>query len=128
MKIVSGILGIIIALLVAAGVWYVVSHFIVVNVTLPSTSQTSTYQNAVPVVPSTPPPSTPSSNQGTAPSTGGGTAQIANPASTNCINKGGTLEMREETGGTAGYCHLPDGRVCEEWSLFRGGCTPPAQQ
>lgn len=111
MKIISGIIGIIIALIVAAGVLYAASHFIFVNVTLPSTSQTSTYQNTTPV---------------TNPS--GGTAQIANPASVNCVNAGGTLEMREEAAGTAGYCHLPDGRVCEEWSLFRGGCTAPAQQ
>lgn len=43
MKIISGIIGIIIALLVAAGVWYVMFHFIFVNVSVPSGSQTSTY-------------------------------------------------------------------------------------
>ena len=42
------IFGIIIALLVAAGVWYVVSHDVVVNGALPSTLQTSTYQNTAP--------------------------------------------------------------------------------
>lgn len=52
-------------------------------------------------------------------------AGIANPASVNCVDKGGQLEIVEEAGGAAGYCHLPDGRVCEEWSLFRGGCTAP---
>jgi putative hemolysin len=46
-------------------------------------------------------------------------AKIANPASENCIKLGGRLEMREETNGTVGYCHLPGGRVIEEWELFR---------
>lgn len=50
---------------------------------------------------------------------------IANPASTNCVNLSGRLEIVTETDGQVGYCHLPDGRVCEEWSLMRGGCTQP---
>jgi len=44
---------------------------------------------------------------------------LANPASVHCADLGGTLEMREEANGTVGYCHLPDGRVVEEWTLFR---------
>lgn len=48
-------------------------------------------------------------------------AQIANPASENCIKLGGRLEFRNENGGKVGYCHLPDGRVIEEWALFRSG-------
>jgi hypothetical protein len=44
---------------------------------------------------------------------------LANPASQFCIDKGGTLEIRDEAGGQAGYCTLPDGRVVEEWELFR---------
>jgi putative hemolysin len=55
-------------------------------------------------------------------------AQLANPASVNCVQKlGGTLEIADEANGQVGYCHLPDGRVCEEWSLMRGGCMaqPP---
>lgn len=53
-----------------------------------------------------------------------GSAQVANPASTHCIELGGTLEMRETVAGQAGYCHLPDGNVCEEWALFRDNtCT-----
>ncbi len=47
--------------------------------------------------------------------------QMANPASTNCVNLGGSLEIREVAGGQAGYCHMSDGRVCEEWALFRDG-------
>lgn len=51
---------------------------------------------------------------------------IANPASTNCITLGGTLEIRDEVNGQAGYCHMQDGRVCEEWALFRdGSCKAP---
>ena len=44
---------------------------------------------------------------------------MANPASVYCLKQGGTLEMREETGGTVGYCKLPDGTVVEEWAYFR---------
>ncbi|MBI2611031.1 DUF333 domain-containing protein [Candidatus Kaiserbacteria bacterium] len=51
---------------------------------------------------------------------------IANPASTNCVNLGGTLEIVDEAEGQIGLCHMPDGRVCEEWALFRDGtCTIP---
>lgn len=51
---------------------------------------------------------------------------LANPASVNCTNVGGVLEIVEEAGGQTGYCHLPDGRVCEEWALYRSNsCTPP---
>lgn len=56
------------------------------------------------------------------------TAGIANPASTNCINLGGTLEIVEGANGQYGLCHMNDGRVCEEWSLFRdGSCVVPTQ-
>ena len=44
---------------------------------------------------------------------------IAKPASVYCMKQGGTLEMREEAGGTVGYCRLPDGTVIEEWAFFR---------
>lgn len=44
---------------------------------------------------------------------------MPNPASTYCVKQGGTLEIRTESGGQVGYCHLPDGRVVEEWTLFR---------
>lgn len=48
-------------------------------------------------------------------------AKMANPASENCVKLGGRLEMRQEANGTVGYCHLPDGRVVEEWELCRSG-------
>lgn len=44
---------------------------------------------------------------------------MANPASVYCGQKGGGSVMRETAQGTVGDCHLPDGRVIEEWALFR---------
>lgn len=44
---------------------------------------------------------------------------MANPASSYCLSLGGRLEIRKEANGDVGYCHLPDGRVIEEWALFR---------
>lgn len=55
-------------------------------------------------------------------STSSADVEIANPASVNCVDKGGTLEIRNEEGGQVGYCNLPGGVVCEEWALFRGEC------
>lgn len=46
-------------------------------------------------------------------------ANMTNPASSYCVKLKGTLEMRQGPGGTTAYCHLPDGRVVEEWQLFR---------
>ena len=52
-----------------------------------------------------------------------GNAGIANPASTNCINKGGTLKIQKGGGGGEyGICIFEDNRQCEEWALFRGEC------
>ncbi len=47
-------------------------------------------------------------------------ASMANPASKYCAELGGRLEIRAEQAGEAGYCHLPDGSVMEEWQLYRG--------
>ncbi len=59
-----------------------------------------------------------------------GTMAIANPASVACVQRGGRLEIvTGPSGGQAGYCHLKDGRVCEEWALFRDGrCVPPPRR
>lgn len=51
-----------------------------------------------------------------------GKASLANPASVNCVDLGGTLEIKDKTDGQVGYCTLPGGKVCEEWALFRGEC------
>jgi uncharacterized protein len=48
---------------------------------------------------------------------------LANPASENCIAKGG--QSRIETagdGGQYGVCLFEDNRQCEEWALLRGEC------
>jgi putative hemolysin len=48
---------------------------------------------------------------------------IANPASVNCENLGGTLEIVTDADGSqTGMCTLPSGAECEEWALFRGEC------
>ena len=50
---------------------------------------------------------------------------IANPASVNCINKGGKLSIQKGVdGGEYGICIFEDNSQCEEWALFRGECTP----
>ncbi|MFT4090626.1 MAG: DUF333 domain-containing protein [Asticcacaulis sp.] len=44
---------------------------------------------------------------------------MPNPASKYCVDQGGRSEIRKSAEGDTGYCHLPDGRVIEEWELFR---------
>ena len=44
---------------------------------------------------------------------------MANPASQYCTQQGGKLELRNESQGQVGYCHLASGQVVEEWALFR---------
>ena len=49
--------------------------------------------------------------------------QLANPASQNCVVKGGTLRIeRRPDGGQYGVCVFVDNYQCEEWALFRGEC------
>ena len=48
---------------------------------------------------------------------------MPNPASKNCVDKGGKLEIvTEKDGGQVGMCHLPNGVVCEEFALLRKEC------
>lgn len=47
---------------------------------------------------------------------------IANPASKNCIDKGGKLTIFNETAGQLGICKFSDGSECEEWQFYRGQC------
>ena len=49
-------------------------------------------------------------------------AQIANPASVNCVEKGGRLEIKKGPRGEYGVCFFDDNRQCEEWAMFRGDC------
>ena len=52
-----------------------------------------------------------------------GGASIANPASVNCVEQGGTLAiLKRGDGGEYGICTFADGRQCEEWALMRGEC------
>ena len=43
----------------------------------------------------------------------------ANPASVYCVVQGGKVIMKQEEQGTVGYCHFNDGKVVEEWTLYR---------
>ncbi len=48
---------------------------------------------------------------------------IDNPASKNCIEKGGTLSIvKRGDGGEYGICTFTDNKQCEEWAMFRGDC------
>ena len=50
-------------------------------------------------------------------------AELANPASQNCVKQGGTLKIeRRPDGGQYGVCVFTDNYQCEEWALFRGEC------
>ncbi len=48
---------------------------------------------------------------------------MANPASVNCTEKGGTLNIEQRGDlGQIGVCYFEDNRQCEEWALFNGAC------
>ncbi len=48
---------------------------------------------------------------------------LPNPASENCIQKGGTLRiLKRGDGGEYGLCDFGDNMACEEWALLRGQC------
>ncbi len=47
---------------------------------------------------------------------------LANPASQNCIQQGGQVEIRSNEAGEYGVCVLADGRICDEWALYHGVC------
>ena len=52
-------------------------------------------------------------------------AEMPNPASVYCTDNGGTLEIRTaEDGGQYGVCIFADGSECDEWTYFRGECSP----
>jgi putative hemolysin len=49
--------------------------------------------------------------------------QLANPASQNCIAKGGELRIEKNgSGGEFGVCVFADNLQCEEWAMLRGQC------
>ena len=50
-------------------------------------------------------------------------AQLANPASVHCSEKGGILKIETRPdGGQYGVCIFTDNYQCEEWAMFRGQC------
>ena len=48
---------------------------------------------------------------------------MANPASTNCVDKGGKVSIVQGPKGEYGVCEFDDKRQCEEWAMFRGDCS-----
>ncbi|MER9844116.1 DUF333 domain-containing protein [Mesorhizobium australicum] len=50
-----------------------------------------------------------------------------NPASAHCGAIGGRFAVRKDRAGNEyGFCRLPNGRLCEEWALFRDNkCVGP---
>lgn len=48
--------------------------------------------------------------------------QLANPASDNCVAKGGRHLTEPTPAGEMGICLFEDNRQCEEWALLRGHC------
>jgi len=62
---------------------------------------------------------------GCGPTTAEPTTGLANPASVYCEEQGYTLEMRTDAdGGQYGMCIFSDGSECEEWTFYRGECSP----
>jgi len=49
--------------------------------------------------------------------------QIANPASTFCVENGGKLDIQDTETGQVGICTFSNGKQCEEWSYYRGECS-----
>lgn len=48
---------------------------------------------------------------------------MANPASLNCKNKGGTTIIQSlQDGAQFGLCQFSDNMACEEWAMMRGEC------
>ena len=53
----------------------------------------------------------------------GDAVALENPASKNCIEEGGTLQiLKRGDGGEYGVCFFEDNFQCEEWALLRGNC------
>lgn len=50
-------------------------------------------------------------------------AKLANPASENCVAKGGKLSLEKNPrGGQFGVCTFADDLQCEEWAMLRNEC------
>lgn len=78
-----------------------------------------------------PPPATPPSSlagsareSGAVPTSGMERPQAGNPAAQNCIDKGGSIEMKISPGQEFGVCVFKDGSRCENWRFLSGHCAP----
>jgi putative hemolysin len=50
-------------------------------------------------------------------------SSLPNPASVNCVKKGGKVVIgKRGDGGEYGICLFEDNRQCEEWAMLRGNC------
>lgn len=49
-------------------------------------------------------------------------ARAASPASLNCLQNHGKLEVHQTPEGEKADCLLPSGKRCDEWEMFRGNC------
>ena len=57
-------------------------------------------------------------------------AELPNPAAVYCLEIGGELMQVVDEKGAAGYCILPDDRICAQWKLFNSEgeeCVPPEE-
>jgi putative hemolysin len=53
------------------------------------------------------------------------TANMPNPASVFCEEKGGKVEIRTAADGSQqGFCLFSDGTECDEWAFYREECGP----
>jgi putative hemolysin len=53
------------------------------------------------------------------------TVGMPNPAAVYCEEQGYTVEIRtDENGGQYGVCIFPEGSECDEWTYYRGECSP----
>ncbi|WP_372512681.1 DUF333 domain-containing protein [Mycobacterium yunnanensis] len=85
----------------------------------PATSSVASAVSASPAPNATGSPTTAAASPSSTAGDGGGMG-VPNPASVYCLGRGGSLEITTgDPAGEIGLCHLPDGRVVEEWELYR---------
>ena len=49
-------------------------------------------------------------------------ARKASPATLNCLQNHGEIEIHQTPDGERADCLLPSGKRCDEWEMFRGNC------
>lgn len=89
-------------------------------------STVTTPTAAVPTPPAAAPRATTTTTAPAAAAATGGSLvgnRIANPASSNCIDRGGALSIEKNAQGAEfGVCTFAGNRQCEEWAMLRGEC------